>query len=327
MAADFAYDMNGTEQGISIFLGIMFTLIACIGVPINIGAIKALRQRSNTQFKLIEQIPVSMCFCNLIQTFPIYILYAVCAFARKWILGFPMCQFMGFWVHFNANSSIWHLVAYALEQRRAVGSDNSICLAWQNIANWKRYSILALIWLHGLFWSIIPFTGWCGYQFEGLGLSCSITWESTDSGSVSYTVCILIFNFVIPVVVIINCYLKIFNKFRNHISSLSSPVAASSQARNKIKLRKLAVVGCLMTGTFLFAWAPYAIVGVYMVFMQKPANPILVTVPALFAKFSVIIYPSFILLKKSTFKLRIGETSRPVVTKTNEQQTRGFTKN
>ena len=326
MTADFEYKMNSADEAISIFMGVMFAIIICLSIPLNISAINILKKRSKRQLKLIEMIPISMCFCNLIQTFPLYILYAICAFARKWILGFPMCQFMGFWVHFNANSSIWHLVAYSLEQRRAVGSDNNLNIAWHDIADWKKYTTLALAWLHGLFWSIIPFTGWCGYQFEGLGSSCSVTWEYTDAGSVTYTICILIFNFIFPCVIIANCYLKIFLNFKSHVSSLSSSIAASTQVRNKIRLRKLATVGGLMTGSFLFSWAPYAVIAVYMVCIQRPAHPILVTVPAVFAKCSVVIYPSFIIMRKSTFKLRWGEVSRPIVTKANELQKLGVTK-
>ena len=315
MAADFNYKMTSSDEVASILMGVMFSLITFIGVPINIKAIRALRQRSSIQFKLIEQLPISMCFCNLIQAFPLYILYAICAFARSWILGFPLCQFTGFWVHFNANSSIWHLVAYALEQRRAAGINNNINLAWNNTANWKKYTPLILAWIHGFFWSVIPFSGWCGYQFEGIGLSCSVTWEKTDAGSISYTTCILIFNFIIPVVVIAYCYTKIFMAFKNHVTGLSSPLATSTQARNKEKLRKLAVITCVMTGSFLFCWAPYAIVAVYMIFAQRQAPPVLVTLPAVFAKCSIVIYPSFIVMKTAAFKLRLNEAARPVVTK------------
>ena len=317
--------MNSADEAVSIFMGVVFALIICFSIPLNISAINLLKQRSGRQLKLIEMIPISMCICNLIQTFPFYILYTICAFARKWLLGFPMCQFMGFWVHFNANSSIWHLVAYSMEQRRAVGNDRDLTLAWHNVSDWRKYATLALVWLHGLFWSIIPFAGWCGYQFEGLGLSCSVTWEYTDSGSVAYTICILIFNFIFPIVIIVNCYLKIFLIFKSHVSSLASTMAASTQARNKAKLLKLATVGSIMTGSFLFTWAPYAVIGVYMVCAQRPAHPILVTMPAVFAKCSVVIYPLFILMRKSTFKRRLDETTRAVVTKAN-LQTRAVTK-
>ena len=326
MASEFNYTMTSTDDAISIFMGVMFTLITFIGVPLNIKAIKDLREGSSSQFRLIEQLPISMCFCNLIQVFPLYILNAVCAFARKWILGLPMCQFMGFWVHFNANSSIWHLVAYALEQRRLVASNSNINSAQHNTANWKTYAPLVLVWMHGFFWSVIPFSGWCGYQFEGIGLSCSVTWERTDAGSISYTICILIFNFIIPVVVIAYCYLKIFMMFKSHIAGLPSSLAASTEARNKAKLHKLAVIACVMTGSFLFCWAPYAMVGMYMIFMQRPALPLLVTLPALFAKCSVVIFPAFIVMKKAAFKLRLNEAARPVVTKTNEHPVQAVTK-
>ena len=319
MAADFNYTMTSTDDAISIFMGVMLTLITFIGVPLNMKAIKYLREGSSCQFRLIEQLPISMCFCNLIQVFPLYILNAACAFARKWILGLPMCQLMGFWVHFNANSSIWHLVAYAMEQRRAVGFNTNINFSWSSTANWKKYAPFVLVWMHGFFWSVIPFSGWSGYQFEGIGLSCSVTWESTDAGSISYTICILIFNFIIPVVIIAYCYLKIFTMFKSHIAGLSSSVAASTEARNRAKLHKLAVIACIMTGSFLFCWAPYAIVAVYMIFAQRRAPPVLVTLPAVFAKCSIVIYPSFIIMKKIAFKLRFHKAARPVVTRVNEQ--------
>ena len=308
MATSVDYKMNSIEEGFSIGLGVMFLLITCFGVPINIAAIKTLKKQTSNHLKLMEQIPISMCVCNIIHMFPIYLLHALCAFYRKWILGLPICQFMGFWVHFNGNSSIWHLVLYALEQRRLVCSDHNINPAMDNTAAWKKYAKLSFAWLHGLFWSIIPFSGWCGYQYEGLGLSCSVTWEYTDAGSLTYTISILIFNFIFPMVIIINCYTKIFLKFKTHVDCQSSSIVTSAQARNKVKLRKLAVIVCFMSGSFIFAWAPYAGVAVYMLFTQRRAHPILVTLPAGFAKCSVVIFPIFILLKKSVFKL--GEVHR-----------------
>lgn len=323
MGDDFEYTMTDADRAISIFIGVMFVIITCFGVPVNILAIKVLKKNSSHQLKLIEQIPISMCASNLIQLFPLYLILSISAFKQKWVFGFPFCQFSGFWVHFHSNASIWHLVAYAMEQRRAVGSERSVTAAWNNMNKWKKYLVVSLVWLHGLFWSIIPFSGWCGYAFEGLGLSCSVTWESRDNGSLSYTISILLFNFLIPIVIIANCYLKIFSHFKNHIVNLSLPLDSSIQARNRVKLRKLAVVGSFMTGSFLFAWAPYAAVGLYMIFTQQRAPAMLVTLPAVFAKCSVVIYPLVIILKRSAFKLRFGNTSqsRQIVTRTVEQQT------
>eukprot|EP00795_Rhopilema_esculentum_P013976 gene13976-4939_t len=302
--------MNQLEENISIFVGVVFILVNFFGLPVNIMALVVLKKQAPGAPRLIDKIPISMCISNLIQMFPIYTITAVACLKAKWIFGMPLCYFMGFWVHTNANAAIWHLVLYAVEQKRALCSGYCINAAKRHMCRWKQYGALALVWGHGVFWSTVPFAGWAEYQFEGLNVSCSVAWEKTDPVSLSYTTCILLFNFVIPVTVIGYCYTKIFRGFKTHVKTVSASVGMAAQQSNRLRLRRLAAIGSFMTASFLFAWAPYAIVATITIITQKTVSPIAATLPAVFGKCSVLIYPTIIVWKRTTLKFRLPENSK-----------------
>lgn len=296
------------EKAVTIFVGVVLVMLNCFGVPINIAAIKMLAKRGTG--KLVDKLPISMCICNLIQMFPLYLLNAVACFRNRWLYGEVGCYIYGFWVNYTANVLIWHLASYAIEQRKAVNNSAAASQAWRHTPGWQQLLVLSLIWLQGLFWGIAPFAKWGGYELEGLQISCSVAWERTDTSSLLYTIMLFMASFVLPVLIIIYCYVSIFKRFRTHVESMPSSISTvNNAARNQAKLRKLALIGVFMTASFVFAWSPYAIGAIATIIRKKTIHPILATLPAVFAKCSCIIYPTIMLLKRASFKWKVGDTS------------------
>ena len=65
--------------------------------------------------------------------------------------------------------------------------------------------ILIPIYLNASVWSIAPLLGWASYGPEPFGLSCTIDWFNP---STSYTICIFMGVYVIPVAAMVGSYGK-----------------------------------------------------------------------------------------------------------------------
>ena len=61
----------------------------------------------------------------------------------------------------------------------------------------------------GLFWACLPFFGWSEYSLEGALISCSVEWNKRTVSVISYNICITIFVFFIPVILLISTNTKI----------------------------------------------------------------------------------------------------------------------
>lgn len=61
----------------------------------------------------------------------------------------------------------------------------------------------------GAFWAAMPVFGWSYYSLEGALTSCSIEWYERSFNVMSYNITIFIWTFLLPLVVIVFCNLKL----------------------------------------------------------------------------------------------------------------------
>ncbi|CAF3512718.1 unnamed protein product, partial [Rotaria sp. Silwood2] len=143
------------------------------------------------------------------------------------------------------------------------------------------YISILCVYLLALFWSLLPIIGWSNYDYEGVGASCSVKWEERSLNVTSYNITIFIFVYLIPVIIIIIMNLKSFRviRERRHRSRINF---------NESYCQRQYLIEC----GFLLAWSPYAIISIIRAFIyDKYFPPILGTIPALFAKTSVVWNP------------------------------------
>ena len=291
---------GSAEQKVSIFLGIILIIVICYGVPINILTIKTLLIRTSIRLKLMDKIIISLCVCNLVEIFPLFILNAVACFKMKWLYGEKGCTIFSFWMNLTGNVSIWHLVAFAFEQRRGVSHNNIARPTWNYLSLWKQNLVLMLLWLQGFIWSILPVLGWGSYGLEGLEISCAVQWHQTDAENLSYTITLFMVNFFIPATLLIFCYVDIFQRFKSRLNGIS-PAAVTIRAANHVRLRKLAKTGIFMTVSFFFAWMPYAGVALTTAILQRQLPPIVYSLPGVFAKCATITFATIIFRRRAAF--------------------------
>uniref|UniRef100_A0A8C5TPE2 G-protein coupled receptors family 1 profile domain-containing protein n=1 Tax=Malurus cyaneus samueli TaxID=2593467 RepID=A0A8C5TPE2_9PASS len=151
----------------------------------------------------------------------------------------------------------------------------------------KSWTGIILSWTYSLFWTVPPLLGWSSYGPEGPGITCSVNWHSKDANNASYIVCLFIFCLVIPFVIIVYSYGKLFCAVRQVSQWLSCLLTVTPKEAERILVMVLVMVVC-----FLLCWLPYAAVALIATF-GKPGliSPAASIVPAILAKSSTVYNP------------------------------------
>ena len=184
----------------------------------------------------------------------------------------------------------------------------------------KKCLLIGSCWIYGLFWCIFPLLGWSSYGIEGIGISCSIKWQSSNVGNISYIVLLFIFSFAAPVVVICFAYMKIYYKVKSHNRSVIANVqhvvrrksgGASSfidQGRSQVAInreRRIASIGFIMASAFCLAWMPYAVVSMMSVRSPSSVSPLAATISSIIAKSSTCYFPVIYGITHTSFRREI----------------------
>ena len=284
---------------------LLFVTAIGLNTPVVVTFIKdrTLRTRSNM---LIFSIAIGDWLQAL--AYPLGIVLNVSGIWRE--ISDKICIWYAFITAFLAFGIMLHYATFAIERALIV----NFAVATLSVRKKLKFVIFGM-WGFALLWSLFPLFGWSGYAPEGDSALCSIRWQSADPHDIAYIVCIFLFFFVVPIIVIVTSYCLIYHnvkKITKHALEMWGENAAPTQEAIQAEV-KTARMAFLMSFCFLFAWTPYAIVSLYAV-IGKPqsVSPLVATLPALFAKtapcYNPVIY--FYLFKKFRYSLR--QVMRPL---------------
>ena len=131
---------------------------------------------------------------------------AASSIAGRWIFGRAGCLWYGFIMTFLGLNSIALLVAISLDRFIVMAKP----LLTPYITPRRALVTIVCCALYALFWAVAPLLGWSAYDLETPYTSCSIRWQSREPKDVSYCVCLFIFCFFIPLIIIGYSYFNIY---------------------------------------------------------------------------------------------------------------------
>ncbi|XP_069494598.1 rhodopsin, GQ-coupled-like [Ambystoma mexicanum] len=152
------------------------------------------------------------------------------------------------------------------------------------------------IWAGALFWAGAPLLGWGSYTDRKYG-TCEIDWiMATVSATYKlYVIGVLLTGFLIPVCVMVFCYVSIIRTVR--FSHKCTRGLEISQRQQKME-RDITRVSLAICVAFLLAWTPYAVISLWSACgVQVP--PLTSVLASLFAK-SATFYNPFIYIGMSS---------------------------
>ena len=162
---------------------------------------------------------------------------------------------------------------------------------------------ISVIWLYSIALMLPPFFGWSRFVLDGHGTSCTFDFVSRDAASRDYFLLQLIIGFIIPLVIIFACYLRIFiTVYAHERESSRHRTYEEGRPRQRVEL-KIAKTTCLTIFMFSVAWTPYAVVAMISAFGDAElVTPLAILLPAIFAKLSIIYNPIIYTLSHPVFK-------------------------
>ena len=231
---------------------------------------------------------ISLAISDFVQSFFAVPLGLSSAVAREWLWGHPGCIWYGFITAWVGLVSITHLVYSAVERFITLRSKVP-----KPLRKRKTFQAIFASWLLTLLVCCFPLIGWSEYSFEGLGLHCSILWDTTSVVNLSFCLFLLIVFYLGSLGTILVCYVKIFiivrRVYKNAVRMWGHealPTKVSYMAQ--VKIAKQFV---LMFAGFIIAWTPYAIMSLMILFFNVKIPLVAREYPSMFAKTAVIYNP------------------------------------
>lgn len=192
---------------------------------------------------------VSLAVADLVVAVYPYPLVLVSIFHNEWNLGFVQCQISGFLMGLSVIGSIFNITGIAI---------NRYCYICHSLKYDKLYSdknclcYVLLIWILTLV-AIVPNFYVGSLQYDPRVYSCTFA----QSASSAYTIAVVFFHFILPIMIVTYCYLRIWIlviQVRRRVKPELRPKLTPNDVRNFVTMFVVFVL-------FAVCWAPLNFIG------------------------------------------------------------------
>ncbi|XP_062308071.1 neuropeptide Y receptor Y8b [Osmerus eperlanus] len=253
-------DKCPTSVGGTTFLIITYSTMMAVGIIGNASLVfvitrqKEMRNVTNIFIANLSCSDILMCIVNL----PTTIVYTL---MDRWILGEALCKITNFVQCLSITVSISSLVLIALERHQLIihptgwkpvvgHSYLAVAVTWI-LASLISVPFLSYTILHTPFNNLsIPFNPFTDYHI------CMEEWPSQHN-RLAYTTSLLLFQYCLPVLLIVVCYLRIFLRLRRR-RDMVERARDPSQRKIKGSKRINAVLGSIVF-VFTLCWLPLVV--------------------------------------------------------------------
>ncbi len=288
-----------------------------ISVPLNITVVfhsgsLSLRSRvGSTRLVLIASMGVS----DILQA-SIGYLFQYLAIVTTQMSHF-LCKVSSFSITFLALVSMNHITALAIDCYL------HICQPWlkdRYPTLPKKLLVLFLVasWLYSFAWSVVPLIGWRGYTAIKSG-NCMFRWSPEQNNRRVYIICLFVFCFLIPVLLIITCFTLIqitLYKMRKYAAQQLGSRSNAVQD-NKKSERKHLTLSLVITAVYLVVWAPYAVISIAELagydILKASHGKMAQDIASILAKSSTIFNPFIYTIARRRFRKRVRRNGMVMV--------------
>ncbi|NP_001401989.1 visual pigment-like receptor peropsin isoform 1 [Rattus norvegicus] len=213
----------------------------------------------------------------------------------SWKFGHAGCQVYAGLNIFFGMVSIGLLTVVALDRYLTISCPD----VGRRMTGNTYLSMVLGAWINGLFWALMPIVGWASYAPDPTGATCTINWRKNDTSFVSYTMMVIVVNFIVPLTVMFYCYYHVSQSMRLSAAS-NCTTHLNRDWAHQADVTKMSVMMILM---FLLAWSPYSVVCLWACFGNpKKIPPSLAIIAPLFAKSSTFYNPCIYVAANKKFR-------------------------
>jgi len=218
---------------------------------------------------------------------------------RYWMWGSLACQVYGCIGAIFGTCSIMTMVVIGYDRYNVIVRGFS----GKKITPGLAFIIVIACWVYSVLCSIPPFFGWGGYTPEGLLVTCGYDYLSQDWNSRSFLGYAIVFNYTVPLFLILCFYVQIVKAVVAHEAALRAQAkkmnveslrsnAKETDDSAEVKIAKVAITNVMLWFT---TWTPYCIVnGIGSFGLVHLVTPLVSQIPSFLAKtaccFNPIVY-------------------------------------
>ncbi|CAF5040459.1 unnamed protein product [Rotaria sp. Silwood1] len=235
-------------------------------------------------------------FCGALFEIP---LSAIALVGCRWMFSYVGCVLEAIIAYFAGCSNMYMLCLISIDRYFVV---TRLCSTSVILVKHAYITVLCG-YLLALFWTLLPVIGWSSYDYEGVGASCSVKWEERSLNVTSYNLTIFIFVYLIPVIIIIVTNISAFHVIRKRRRRTGLNLGESHAHRQYLIERRITYTVIFIIGGYLLAWTPYSIMSFIRAFIDAEYfSPILGTIPAIFAKTSLVWNPLIYVIRNGNIR-------------------------
>ncbi|CAF0999718.1 unnamed protein product [Rotaria sordida] len=292
-------------------IGYYFLFIWIVGTSLNAYVLYMFIRHKNLRQSSTNIFICGLILANFIEACFDIPLPTIALIGCRWIFTYVGCVIDAIIAYFAGCSNMYMLCFISIDRYLVVTRSLSTSV----ITVKRAYIIIICGYLLALFWTLLPVIGWSSYDYEGVGASCSIKWEERSLNVISYNITIFIFVYLIPVIIIIITNISTYKVVHEHRRRTSINLDEFRCQRQYLIERRVTFTIILIISGYMLAWTPYAIMSFICAFIDAEYfPPIFGTIPALFAKTSVVWNPLIYVVRNGNIRhyLPFRRTSRSI---------------
>ncbi|XP_070539366.1 probable G-protein coupled receptor 101 [Ptychodera flava] len=200
----------------------------------------------------------------------------------EWIYSESWCKAVACFTHIFSFAAVYTIVIVSIDRYLAILHPLSY---HSRMTPATCTNLIVFTWVIAVLQSTPPLYGWGEFGWHASRSTCSVLWYKTDNVSFSYTVYIALTTFILPVLIMLRGYWKIFRAAyrQNEIHPMPETNAGeinmnqpkqriNGQFRSKRRFKrdmKAAKVVFIVMGSFIVSIGPYTVVN-FLESHQKP---------------------------------------------------------
>ncbi|XP_074659494.1 visual pigment-like receptor peropsin [Tubulanus polymorphus] len=253
------------------------------GVIFNVLVLIAMVQTTLLRNRPMNTFVMNLAAADALQCVLAFPMVIMACFETQWNFSSAFCAWYGFVSFLVGNVSMSILVVISLDRYVRVWRPFSVLCVDARMSK----IVCAVVWCYGLLWSSFPLFGWSKYELEPHRLSCSVDWSSRDPLNRSFIITLFVFVFLIPLCIMVYCYVGVVMWFRR---KCTRPSNRGQELKAYLRMTTMAAV---MVSAFMICWTPYAIVSFMGTFGYKtpPDSAMWFVLAPVLAKTSVAVNP------------------------------------
>nr|FAA00396.1 TPA: opsin [Nematostella vectensis] len=291
-AANISTDVYQTSRQVSVAYLLIVGILGTLGNSLVVFVLwKYPKLRTATNLFILN-----LAFCDLVMALLDLSLSVASALSNRWLWGKSGCLGYGFLHYFFISNSVSTLAAISVDRFFYITKPGQI-KAWR-ITRTRAGIILIIIYIYVLLFTFPPIAGWSSFTEEKFYFSgCFIKYSDQNPASMAYSVIASVFLYLMPLILMICCYSKIFMAVRK---STRRTMTNSNAVRKKfpimkrthIQTAKMIVVVIFFS---MIVWVPYVAVSLIQAFtadsiITPTASHITVLVAKSCVIYNVLIY-------------------------------------